>query len=332
VRYTATAGREALREAIVVRTGVTSWDTENALVCIGSQEAMTAALFVLADAGDEVLIPDPGYPAYRTLAELLGHSVRTYPLREETSWQVDAEAILSRVGPRTRVVMLCGPSNPTGAIAAPDVLDRLLPALQQRGVRWISDEIYEGLWYERPFRSLASRAEEYGGIVVSGVSKTWSMTGWRIGWAVGPKDWIAKAVAVHQHLVTCAPTISQIAAEAALSSEGCLWAERYRRHYSERRDRALHTLGEIPGLRVLPPEGAMYCFAVLQDGSDATEFCRSLLKEQSVVTIPGAAFGSEARSAIRLSFAVNEAVWEQAIERLKNHLYPSSSGLDDREF
>ncbi len=94
----------------------------------------------------------------------------------------------------------------------------------------------------------------------------------------------------------------------------------------------MRTLGEIPALRVNPPEGAMYCFAVLKDGSNATEFCRSLLSEQSVVTIPGAAFGSEASSAIRLSFAVEEAVWEEAIDRLRKHLYPSSSGLEDREF
>ena len=183
-------------------------------------------------------------------------------------------------------------------------------------MRWVSDEVYEGLWYEKPFQSLASRAEKYGGIVVSGVSKTWSMTGWRIGWAVGPKSWIGKATAVHQHLVTCAPTISQIAAEAALSGEGCSWAERYRLRYADRRNTALQSLGSIPSLRVIPPEGAMYCFAVLEDGSDAEEFCRSLLEEQAVVTIPGAAFGTEAMTAFRLSYAVDEGVWEEALARL----------------
>jgi aspartate aminotransferase len=304
--YTSTAGDPALRAAIATRYAPFASAAENVVVTIGSQEAMFAVLMTLCDPGDEVLYPDPGYPAYPVVARLLGASGVPFPLRPERAFRVDPDDVLSRITPRTRAVILCSPSNPTGAIDRAEDLERLAAGLAQRGVPWISDEIYAGFAYEGPAPSIRAFSPE-GGVVISGLSKDLSMTGWRVGWACGPASFIARVIAAHQYVVTCASSVSQAAALAAFSGDH----ERERGDYLDifRRRRALmaEELSRIGGIRFAMPDGAFYFFVDVSDHGDATPIAMRLLETRKVVTIPGEAFGSNARGWLRLSYAAADA-------------------------
>lgn len=303
--YTSTAGDPALRAAIAARYRPFASGPENVVVTIGSQEAMFAVLMTLCDPGDEILYPDPGYPAYPVVARLLGAAGVAFPLRPERAFRVDPGDVLSRITPRTRAVILCSPSNPTGAIDRAADLEVLAARLAEREVPWISDEIYSGFAYDGPAPSIREFSPE-GGVVISGLSKDLSMTGWRVGWACGPAAFISRVVAAHQYVVTCASSVSQTAALAAFSGDH----ERERAEYLEifRRRRALMgaELERIPGVRFAIPDGAFYYFVDVSAFGDATPIAMRLLETRGVVTIPGEAFGALARGWIRLSYAASE--------------------------
>ncbi|HKQ60346.1 MAG TPA: pyridoxal phosphate-dependent aminotransferase, partial [Candidatus Polarisedimenticolaceae bacterium] len=203
--YTSTAGDPALRAAVAARYGASG--PEAVLITIGSQEALFAACLGLVDAGDELLFPDPGYPAYPMVARLIGAEPVAYPLRRERGFRLDPADLLERVGPRTRLVILSCPSNPTGACVGAEDLAALAGGLAERGVPWVSDEIYSAFCWNGAFVSPARFAPQ-GGLIVSSLSKDVSMTGWRVGWIVGPPPIIARLNAVHQYLVTCASSVS----------------------------------------------------------------------------------------------------------------------------
>lgn len=304
--YTSTAGDPALRAAIAARYAPFASGPENVVVTIGSQEAMFAVLMTLCDPGDEVLHPDPGYPAYPVVARLLGATGVPFPLRPERGFRVDPGDVLSRITPRTRAVILCSPSNPTGAVDRASDLSDLARELAARSVPWISDEIYAGFAYDAEAPSIRTCSPE-GGVVISGLSKDLSMTGWRIGWACGPAPFVARVIAAHQYLVTCASSVSQAAALAAFSGEH----EAERRGILEifRRRRALmaEELSRIDGVRFALPDGAFYFFVDVSRFGDATAIAMRLLERRRVVTIPGEAFGANAGGWLRISYAAREA-------------------------
>lgn len=303
--YTSTAGVPALRAAIARRYAPFTSGPDDVVVTIGSQEAMFAALMTLTDPGDEVLYPDPGYPAYPIVARLLGAIPVAFPLRPERGFRVDPGDVAERIGERTRVVIVCSPSNPTGAIDRAEDLERLARILEERGVAWISDEIYSGFAYDAPAPSLRALDPD-GGVVVSGLSKDLSMTGWRIGWVAGRARFVSRVTAAHQYVVTCASSVSQAAALAALAPE----AEAERRDYLEvfRRRRALmaEELGRLPGLRFDVPDGAFYFFVDVSRFGPSLELAARVLERRGVITIPGEAFGANASGWIRVSYAARE--------------------------
>lgn len=303
--YTSTAGDPAVRAAVAARYPGFAGGPENVVVTIGSQEAVFAAAMTLVDAGDEVLVPDPGYPAYPVVAQLLGATPAPYPLRPERGFRIDPADVVSRLTPRTRLVILCSPSNPTGAMDIPADLEALAGELLSRGIPWLSDEIYGGFAYEREAPSI-SRFVPDGGLVVSGLSKDLSMTGWRIGWVVGPEAIVARITAAHQYLVTCASSVSQAAALAALSEA----AEADRASYLEifRRRRALMAgeLRLIPGLPVSMPDGAFYFFLDVRGFGSSLEIAERLLRDRRVIVIPGEAFGSGGAGFLRVSYAASD--------------------------
>jgi aspartate/methionine/tyrosine aminotransferase len=303
--YTSTAGDPKLRAAIARRYEPFASGAENVVVTVGSQEALFAALLTILDPGDEVLYPDPGYPAYPVVARLVGAVPVAYPLHAARGFRLDPADVASRLTGRSRVVIVCSPSNPTGAVEREDDLRRLAALLETKGVAWVSDEIYAGFAYDGPVPSLSSFSRE-GGLVVSGLSKDLSMTGWRIGWAVGHAAILARIIATHQYLVTCASSVSQCAALAALSPE----AEAERAEYLEifRRRRALmaEELARIPRIRFELPQGAFYFFADFSAYGSSVDLCRRILDRRKVVTIPGEAFGRGAPGYVRLSFAATD--------------------------
>lgn len=313
--YTATAGDPELRAAIAARYPGFATGAGSVLVTVGTQEAMFVVVLALVDPGEELLYPEPGYPAYPVVARLVGACPVPYPLRPERGFRLDPDDVLARIGPRTRAVILCSPSNPTGtAVPAPE-LETLVRELDARGVPWVSDEIYSGLWYgERP--AAPWRIAREGGLVISGLSKDASMTGWRVGWIVAAEDTVARLNAVHQYLVTCAPSVSQRAALAALAPVGLAAQERYRVTFAARRERMGEALARIPRLAFTPPDGAFYYFVDVSGYGTSLDVARRILERRQVITIPGEAFGPSGAGWIRLSFACDEATIGEGMQRI----------------
>ncbi len=304
--YSATAGDEALRAAIARRHPRAAGGPEGVVVTIGSQEAMFASLLTLVDPGDEVLVPDPGYPAYASMVRLIGGAPIAYPLRYELGFRVDADEIASRITPATRVLILCNPSNPTGAVERAETLDRLGGMLHDAGVAWISDEIYASFVYDGRYRSLSEHAPPGSGLVVSSLSKDLSMTGWRVGWVAGPDAIVERIVAAHQYLVTCASSISQEAALAAFEPEGESERAAYVEVFRRRRALMADELARVPGIRFHLPEGAFYFFVDVSSHGNSLALCRRILTRRKVITIAGEAFGRGGEGFLRISYAAPE--------------------------
>ncbi len=320
--YTSTGGDPVLRAAIARRYAPFASGPENAVVTVGSQEAVFASVLTLCDPGDEVLYPDPGYPAYPVVARLVGATATSYPLRRERGFRLDPADIESRLGERTRLVIVCSPSNPTGAVEREDDLERLAASLERRGIPWLSDEIYGSFSYDGPAPSLASFSPS-GGLVVSGLSKDLCMTGWRVGWAVGPAPIISRIVAAHQYLVTCAPSVSQCAAIAALEPEGDAERGAYLEIFRRRRGLMAEELARIPRIGFELPAGAFYFFADFSAYGSSVDLCRRILERRKVIVIPGEAFGREAAGYVRISYAATEDQIVRGIRAIAEELRES---------
>jgi aspartate aminotransferase len=303
--YTGTAGDPAVRAAVAARYPGIATGAGNVVITIGSQEAVFAATMTLVDAGDDVLVPDPGYPAYPVVARLLGANPVPYPLRPERAFRIDPADVVSRLTTRTRLVILCSPSNPTGAMDLDADLEVLARELADRGVWWLSDEIYAGFAYERPAPSISRFAPAHG-IVVSGLSKDLSMTGWRIGWIVGPEEIASRVTAAHQYLVTCASSVSQAAALVALGADAEPDRAAYLAIFRRRRALMAEELGRIARLPVTMPDGAFYFFVDVRRFGSSLEIAARLLRNRRVIVIPGEAFGSGGAGFLRVSYAADD--------------------------
>jgi aspartate aminotransferase len=317
--YSPTAGVPALRRAVAALHPGIAVGPESVVITCGSQEAMFAAYLALVDPGREVLVPDPGYPAYGPVTRLVGGVPVAYPLRAGAGFRLDPDLVLSRVTDRTALVVLGSPSNPTGVVNRPHELAPLLEGLAARRVPWLSDEVYGGFCYEGEPVSPSTTAPE-GGVVIGGLSKDASMTGWRIGWLVGPPELAARATAVHQYLVTCAPTPSQEAALAALGPAGVRERRQYLASFRRRRDAMDEALRRVPGVRWERPDGAFYFFVDVTRHGSCEDVARRILERRNVIVIPGVAFGDEGRGFLRISFAATEETIAEGIGRIAAEL------------
>ena len=318
--YTATAGDAELRERVARAYAPFAAGPSSVLITVGSQEALFLACLALLDPGDEILYPDPGYPAYPVVARLVGARATAYPLRAEREFRLDPADVLGRLGPTTRAVLLCAPHNPTGALIAPGDVRRLIAELERREVAWISDEIYAAFVYDRSFLSPASCSTAQGGLVISGVSKDASMTGWRVGFVVAADDLVERLVSAHQYVATCAPSISQRAACAAFTPQAARERRRNLARFGERRATMARELARVPGLRVVPPDGAFYYFVDVRAFGESIELARRAVVEQGVITIPGEAFGERGAGWLRVSFACDERDLVEGVRRLARTL------------
>jgi aspartate aminotransferase/aspartate/glutamate/aspartate-prephenate aminotransferase len=321
VGYTASSGIPELRAAAAANlkhtTGV-DYAPSQVIVTCGAKEALALSILALCQAGDEVLVPTPAWISYDPMATIAEARTTTIPCSEESGFKLTPDALAAAITPDSRVLVLCSPSNPTGAVYTRDEFAALSEVLAGTDVSVVSDEIYWPFIYEGEFVSPASlpgMAERT--IVVNGVSKGWSMTGWRIGWLGAPQP-VASAIGnIKSHLTSNPAAPSQYAALAALQG-GDAWPKHMLEAFARRRDIALEMLAGVPGISLAPPPGAFYVFPRIDayygpDIPDGRAFAQKLLEEQRVAALPGIEFGED--RCIRFSIATSDEQLREGLSR-----------------
>ncbi len=317
--YTSHAGLPKLRELIASDYPNLNLTPSEIVVTCGSQEAMTGAMLAIVDDGDEVLIPDPVFAAYPNVVALAGGVPVTFRLPQEKDFGFDLDEFKSKISPRTKAVVIVSPSNPTGKIFTENDLKEIAAALERTGAFVISDEIYRDLYFgEKRPASISDFYERT--IIVSGLSKSMSMTGWRLGWVCSRVKEVMKAEhIVHGYLTVCTSTVSQKAALTAWTSEAHEATAKAREIYKKRRDFFVPLIERELNLRAVMPDGAFYTMVDVREFGDDLKLAEKLL-EHKVITVPGVAFGEESRGFLRLSFCSNEETMVEGVRRLKEGL------------
>ncbi len=320
--YTPNLGLPTLREAVAERTSRrTGQEVSASMVGVTSGAVMALALAIQAtvDPGDEVLVPDPGWPNYRSAVAVAGGQAVGYHLDRKAGFALDPSEIEARVTPQTRMIIVNSPANPTGVVAERDAIRALLEVADRHGLYVLSDEIYEDIVFRGAHHSILMDGVRDNAILVSGVSKSYAMTGWRIGWLVGAERLIQASSKLIEPLTSCPVTVSQIAAEAAIRGPQDL-TNRMRETYGE----AFGVVNEVLGpLGVLPtePGGAFYLLLdISTTGQASEEFVQGLLEEQLVAVAPGSAFGATSNDYVRLSTALAPDVLERGCRRIRDHI------------
>jgi len=316
--YTSHAGLPALREKIANDYPYLGGKPERVIVTAGSQEALYLALLSIVDEGDEVLLPNPGFVAYPTIVRMAGGSSTFYQLPAENDFDFDLDSFRRALTPKTKAVVCISPSNPTGRALSKTDLAGIAEALRDHDAYLISDEIYRELYYgdERP--ESASEFHERT-IVISGLSKSMSMTGWRLGWVAGDATVIQSMLVLHGYVTTCASTVSQKAALAAWSEEAEAARAGFRKTFKARRDHLLGLIDTELGLRAVSPDGAFYTMVDVSKHGTSMEVAEALLQER-VITVPGSAFGSQSEGFLRVSFCAELDALTEGVSRIKRAL------------
>ena len=316
--YTPNAGLLSLRQLIAERMRQKCGNTPSTnqiVVTTGAVTAIASVLLAVADIGDEILIPDPGWPNYESMILSQAAIPKRYRLNKANGFQPDVDEMESLIGERTRAIIVNSPANPTGAVFHRKTMEQIVALAESHGLYIISDEVYD----EIVFNGEHVSPFQYGSPAVVSVysfSKTYAMTGWRVGYAVGPEPLMALVTKLQEPLVSCASSVSQKAAEAALSGPQDFVAE-MRRTYLERRDSALRLLDEcnIPHVQ---PNGTFYLMIDLQDVAegDPSQLAIRLLEEYRVAVAPGTTFGETSRYMVRLSLAARTEDILEGIRRI----------------
>ncbi len=318
--YCQTPGLPVLREAVaaeLTRTRGIELTGERAIVANGAKPFLLFTVLATAGPGDEVVFPDPGFPIYESAIRFAGATPVPLPLREERGFGFDPDELAALLGPRTRLVILCSPNNPTGGIVGRDELERAAQAIDGTSAWVLSDEVYSRITYGAGAPSIASiEAMRDRTILVDGFSKTFSMTGWRLGYAAVPEPLVEPFTRLLVNSTSCVPPFVQLAGLAALEGPqdavDAMVAE-----FRRRRDWLIPALNAIPGLRCVEPGGAFYAFPnVAEVGLDAEILATRLLEEAGVAVLAGSAFGQHAPDNLRLSYAASVEQLEEAVGRI----------------
>jgi aspartate/methionine/tyrosine aminotransferase len=332
-KYTPAAGLPELREAIAAKTKRDSgYDVQAAQVLVtnGGKHAVYNTFATLLDPGDEVLLPAPYWTTYPEPIRLAGGMPVVLPTDESSGFRVGIDQLEAAVTDRTKALLFVSPSNPTGAVYPPAEVEAIGRWAADRGIWVVTDEIYEHLTYgDHQFSSIATLVPDLAErcVVLNGVAKTYAMTGWRVGWMIGPPDVVKAAANLQSHATSNVANVSQVAALTAVS--GDLEAVAEMRAAFERRGRTMHRLlSGIPGVEVLEPQGAFYAFPNLsahlgrpirgQTASSTVELCSLLLEEAKVAVVPGEAF--DAPGYARLSFALGDDDLGEGCQRIADLL------------
>ncbi len=323
-RYTAVSGIPEVRKAIVERHACdfgSDYSPEESVFTTGGKLAIFNAVQVLVEHGDEVILPVPYWVSYKDIIQYTGGTVVYLETQEAENFRVTAEAVEKAITPRTKAIILNSPSNPAGSVTAPDDLERIVKLAHERGVYLLLDECYAYLQYAgAPVSGGSFPAAKEHVIVLGSLSKTYAMTGWRAGYALGPKAIIAAMSKLQSQSTSSTAHFVQKAAIAALNSSQACVAE-MRAGYLKLRDQILARLAEIPGVTCTRPEGAFYVYPNVsaylgKPGAQTTvELAGRLLHEAHVATVPGEAFGTKEH--LRLSYAVSHNDVDEGLERMK---------------
>ncbi len=322
--YTSNTGLRELRVEIgrfLDRRYGLSYDPDHEmLVTVGGSEAIDIAMRAMLDPGDEVLIPQPSYVSYLPCAVLAGGVPAVIELKEENQFRLTPEEVEAAVTPKSKILVLPFPNNPTGAIMEREDLEKIAEVVQRHDLFVISDEIYAELTYRERHASIASLpGMRERTIVINGFSKSHAMTGWRLGYACGPARIIEQMLKIHQYAIMCAPTASQHAAVAALR-EGDEDVAAMRAEYDGRRRYLMHRFREM-GLSCFEPFGAFYCFPCIKEfGMTSEEFASRLLEEQRLAVVPGTAFGECGEGFLRISYAYSLEDLKKAMDRMERFI------------
>lgn len=319
--YTSNSGLKELRMEIAAymqRTqGLSYHYLSEIFVTVGGSEAIDLAMRALINPGDEVLIPQPSYVSYEPCVTLADGVPVVIELKNEDRFRLTPQELEAAITPKTKILVMPFPNNPTGAIMEREDLEKLVPIIIENDLIVVSDEIYAELTYNgKTHVSIASfPGMQERTIVINGFSKAYAMTGWRMGYACGPKVIMEQMVKIHQYCIMCAPTTSQYAAVEALRN-GDEDVRKMREAYDERRRVVLYMLNEM-GLPCFEPEGAFYVFPCIKAfGMSSEEFAGQLLEEEKVAVVPGTAFGECGEGYLRISYAYSIEDLQKALARV----------------
>lgn len=321
--YTGNSGLLELREEIgryLDRRFGLSYSADEILVTVGGSEAIDIGFRTMLDPGDEVIIPEPCYVSYLPCVKLAGGVPVRLPLEEKDQFKLTKEKLLSAITDKTKILVLPFPNNPTGAILNREELQIIVDIVKEHDLFVMSDEIYSELNYEGGHVSIASiPGMRERTIVINGFSKSYAMTGWRLGYAAGPKEIMKQMLKIHQFVIMCAPTTSQYAAIEALRN-GDEDVRRMRESYDERRRFLVNALNEM-GLPCFEPKGAFYVFPNISAyGMTSEEFARRLLEQERVAVVPGTAFGECGEGFLRISYAYSIDNLKKALDKIEKFI------------
>jgi aspartate aminotransferase len=320
-RYCAVNGLPALKQEIAAyldRTRNIKVAADNVVVAPGCKLSLFQSMMALLEPGDEVLYPDPGFPGYASISLGLGAVPVPFTLSARNQLQPDLAEVAAKITPRTRMLLTNSPGNPTGTVYT-DAVQRGLAELAVKHDLWVlSDEIYARIIYGNEYRSMLrypGMAERT--LIIDGFSKSFAMTGWRLGYTVAPPEVVPALGMMVVNTYTCVAEFTQYAAIEALRDRENNTA-RMVGEFARRRDQFARDLNRVPGFRCVPPDGAFYAWVdITGTGISAEELCRILLEDAGVAAIPGAAFGEAGKEFIRFSFASSMATLQEAVERIQ---------------
>jgi aspartate aminotransferase len=320
-RYCTVAGVPALRDEIAQylhRTRDLQVEGKNIVIAPGCKIILFLTMMAMIDPGDEVLYPDPGFPGYPSITAGFGGVPVPYELSERRGFQVDLEEIAAKITPRTKAIITCSPNNPTGTVYTDAVQRRIAELAVKHDLYVLSDEIYARIIYSDRYLSMLS----YPGMpertcIIDGFSKSFAMTGWRLGYAVAPPHIVEQLELLVINTYTCVAEFTQYAAiEALRDTTGA--TPRMVHQFAARREQFVRELNQVPGFRCPAPDGAFYAWVnITSTGLAAEEVCRVMLEEAGVAAIPGAAFGPSGRDFVRFSFASSNATLHEAVDRIQ---------------
>lgn len=323
--YTSNHGKQELRMALCDHLrrlyGVQYDCLEDIIITVGVSEALYLAMTAVLDPGDEVIIPTPCFVSYQPEVIMAGGVPVEIPTRMEDNFEVDPDRIRKAITPRTKVIFIGYPSNPTGAVASRDVLLEIARIAEEHDLLIISDEIYDRLVYGLQHVCVPALSEsiQRRTILLGGFSKDYAMTGWRIGYAAGPADIIKGMVRIHQYTIMSAPTTAQDAAIEALTN-GESYVQEMLAEYDRRRRLLVDGLNRL-GLKTFEPRGAFYAFPnITASGMDDEQFCQKLLEEEHVAVVPGNSFGPGGQGFARACYATSYEQLEEALRRMEKFM------------
>jgi aspartate/methionine/tyrosine aminotransferase len=311
-QYSANAGTLSLRRKLCEGT---EYDPKtDVVVTAGTQEGLFALFTAYVNPGDEVLVPDPGFLVYATLAQMCGATTVRYEL-EPPDWQIDVDALEKKVTPRTKLIIVNSPSNPLGSVASRATLERIAAT----GRLVVSDEVYREIWYDEPPPSMLGMGDNV--VVLGGLSKSHAMTGLRLGWIQAREPVLKPILTAHQYIATCASVFSQALAEMIFENAewNAGWLQSVREQFAAQREAALYAIEHELEVRLAPPAGAFYAFTPIP-ACESITFAKTLATDAAVLVIPGLAFGPHGQGFIRISYAAPVEQITSGVERIGRYL------------